>query len=156
MPARRRLRPGSPDRPYCQLASYSSLRTIDRGPWGRDAARRCAPCLERTRAMDLDDVGTSLGIEKLRAAKMVEEGLAVVAVAHDPVNGVGRDTCDQPANLAAATGQRNVPAHFLLRGAVAGAHRDLSLHLVRVSRFVGACGASPPSRTGSPPSARKP
>jgi len=50
---------------------------------------------------------------------MVEEGLAVVAVAHDPVNGVGRDTRDQPANLAAATGQR-VPAHFLLRRAVAG------------------------------------
>jgi hypothetical protein len=92
------------------------LQAVDPGPTGSQSLEIVGWSITGTGRRDLDDVGSSLGIEKLRAAKMVEEGLAVVAVAHDPVHGVGGDTCDQPANVAAATGQRSVLAHFLLRG----------------------------------------
>jgi|SRR5215471_12338671 len=62
---------------------------------------------------DLHNVGTSVGIEKVRATKMVEEGLAVVAVADGAVHSARRDVSAHPANSSATTAQRRVFAHLL-------------------------------------------
>ena len=64
---------------------------------------------------DLDNVGAAMGIEEVGAAKVVKEGLAIVAVTHDAVHCVRRDVCDHTANLSTTTLQRRVLGHSCSR-----------------------------------------
>jgi hypothetical protein len=112
----------------CELPAPSATDSAASSPLARcplRTCRRCAQSDDRT-GYRVSASCFQMPARRRLAAKMVEEGLAVVAVAHDPVHGVGRDICDQPANLAAAAGQRSVLVHFLLQGAAATClRRDL-------------------------------
>ena len=61
----------------------------------------------------LDDVRPAMLVEKVGTVEVVQERLAIVAVADGAVHPAWRGVCDLPANLAAATMELGVLAHLL-------------------------------------------
>ena len=59
--------------------------------------------------------------------------------AHDPVHAMGRDTRDEPANLAAPTGQCRVLAHLLLRRRCWYVHGDRRLGIAHSPNLPSDC-----------------
>jgi len=73
---------------------------------------------------ELNNVGATLTIEKVRTLNLMEERLAVVAIADDAVHGIGSHVADQSADLSATARQRRGVAHFVPGVKIAGRIRN--------------------------------